>query len=170
MLTNKLVQKQIRRYLLDHHLEDLNILQFIHAVNDSYVAYERDKEIVNHAFLESEKEDHSINDSLKKEYEAKKQSIANLYDSLEVIDDDYEDLKDNDRLDDLVYISKYLNRQIEKRRQTEQDLWTTIELLKTLLANLHSGVLVEDEFRNILFTNQMFCDIFQLTSTQESII
>jgi len=170
MVSNKLIQKQIRRYLLNHHLEDPNIVQFIHAVNDSYVAYERDKEIVNHAFLESEKEYHNINESLKKEYEAKKQSIANLYNSLDVIDDDYEDLKENDRSDDLVYISKYLNRQIEKRRQTEQDLLTTIELLKTLLANLHSGVLVEDEFRNILFTNQMFCDIFQLPTSPESMI
>lgn len=167
---HRLLQKQIKKYLTSDCLENPLFKNFIQAVNDSYISFERDKDIVNHAFKESEKEYHSINKSLKEEYELKKQSIANLYDTLEAMEDDFEDIKNEDNADDLVFISKYLNRQIEKRRESEKKLLTSVELLKTLLANLQSGILVEDENRNILFTNQLFCDIFSIPVSTESMI
>jgi PAS domain S-box-containing protein len=167
---HKLLQKQIKKYLTPDCVENPLFKNFIQAVNDSYVSFERDKEIVNHAFQESEKEYHTINQSLKEEYELKKQSIANLYDTLEVIEDDFEAIQNEENADDLVFVSKYLNRQIEKRKETEKNLSTTVELLKTLLANLQSGILVEDENRKILFTNQMFCDLFSIPMSPESMI
>ncbi|WP_298140318.1 PAS domain S-box protein [Flavobacterium sp.] len=170
MEQHRLLQKQIKKYLTPEYLENPIFSNFIQAINDSYISFERDKEIVNHAFQESEKEYHSINQSLKEEYELKKQSIANLYDGLEAMEDDFEDIQNKDNADDLLFISKYLNRQIEKRRETEKNLVTTVELLKTLLANLQSGILVEDENRNILFTNQLFCDLFSIPAAPDSMI
>lgn len=167
---HKLLQKQIKKHLTPDCIENPLFQKFIKAVNDSYFSFDRDKEIVNHAFQESEKEYHNINKSLKEEYELKKQSIVNLYHTLETLEDNFEDLKKDDNADDLVFISNYLNQQIEKRKETEKNLLTTVELLKTLLANFQSGILVEDENRNILFTNQMFCDLFSIPVAPDNLI
>ena len=170
MELHKLLQKQINKHLGHFNLEDKMFQNFIQTVNESYLSFERDKEISEHAFTESEKEYHEVNASLKKEYELKKISISNLYQTLETIDDDIEELKNKENLDDLLFVSKYLNSQIEKRRESEKNLLTTVELLKTLLANLQSGILVEDENRKIQFTNELFCQFFSIPLAPENLI
>lgn len=125
MEQHKLLQKQIKKFLTDDCIANPLFQNFINAVNDSYFSFERDKEIINHAFQESEKEYQSINKSLKSEYELKKQSIANLYDSLDLMDENYAAIHDDDDADDLLFISKYLNQQVEKQIKNE----TAINLL-----------------------------------------
>jgi hypothetical protein len=56
MEQHKLLQKQIKKFLTDDCLENPLFKNFINAINDSYFCFERDKEIMNHAFQESEKE------------------------------------------------------------------------------------------------------------------
>jgi PAS domain S-box-containing protein len=170
MESHKLLQRQIKKHLTQNRTENPELKEFINAVNDSYLAFERDKDLMNHAFLESEKEYNEINYNLKKEYELKKQSIANLYDGIEALDEEYNDLKSETHFDDLLFISKYLNIQIDKRKEIEKNLSTTVELLKNLLANLQSGILVEDENRKILFTNQLFCDMFSIPVSPEAMV
>jgi PAS domain S-box-containing protein len=125
MEQHKLLQKQIKKFLTDDCLDNPLLKNFINAINDSYFSFERDKEIMNHAFQESEKEYQTINNSLKSEYELKKQSIANLYDSLDLIDENYAAIHVDDDADDLLFISKYLNQQVEKQKKNE----TAINLL-----------------------------------------
>ena len=138
MEQHKLLQKQIKKYLTPECTEDLSFKNFIQAVNDSYLAFERDKEIMNHAFHESEKEYHTINQSLKEEYELKKQSIANLYDTLETMENDFEDIREEDNTDDLLFISKYLNLQIEKQKKNEE--WINrLASMKQLLMEIASS-------------------------------
>ncbi|CAM2914484.1 PAS domain S-box-containing protein [Flavobacterium succinicans] len=167
---HKLLQKQINKHLSPDCMQNPSMMAFLNAVNGSYAAYERDRDLMNHSFKESEKEYHEIHQNLKKEYELKQQSIANLYDSLEALEDDYKNLKPEDEVDDIIFISKYLNQQIEKRKNTEKHLSRTVELLKTLLANLRSGILVEDENRKILFTNQLFCNMFSIPVNPDDMV
>lgn len=167
---HKLLQKQINKHLSADLMQNPAVLAFLNAVNDSYSSYERDKDLMNHSFKESEKEYNEIHQDLKKEYELKQQSIANLYDSLEALEDDYKTIKPDDAVDDILFISKYLNQQIEKRKNTEKNLLRTVELLKTLLANLRSGILVEDENRIILFTNQLFCNMFSIPVSPDQMV
>lgn len=167
---HKLLQKQINKHLSADLMQNEGVLAFLNAVNDSYSSYERDKNLMNHSFKESEKEYNEINQNLKKEYELKQQSIANLYDSLEALEDDYKTIKPDDAVDDILFISKYLNQQIEKRKNTEKNLLRTVELLKTLLANLRSGILVEDENRKILFTNRLFCNMFSVPVSPDEMV
>ncbi|MGL2992585.1 PAS domain S-box protein [Flavobacterium sp. TSSA_36] len=168
---HKLLQKQIQKYLPSGWSETPEANTFLNAVNDSYASFERDKELMNHSFNESEKEYHEIHENLKKEYTLKQQSIASLYDGLEALEDDYKKSKVNDDAeDDILFISKYLNQQIEKRKKTEKNLLHTVELLKTLVANLRSGILVEDENRKILFTNQLFCTMFSVPLSPDEMI
>lgn len=167
---HKLLQRQINKHLTPDCIENPLFKEFIQAVNFSYLSYERDKELMDHAFKQSEIEYNQINDSLKNEFDLKKQSISNLYDSLEILEGGFDEIKSDDDVDDLLFISKYLSKQIEKRKEIENNLSTTVELLKTLLANLQSGILVEDENRKILFTNQLFCNMFSIPVAPEMMI
>lgn len=45
-----------------------------------------------------------------------------------------------------------------------------LQLLINLISSLHSGILVENEHRHILFTNQQFCDIFQIPAPPASLV
>ncbi|MEC4049263.1 PAS domain S-box protein [Flavobacterium sp. SUN046] len=168
MSYNRLLQKQINKYLSPDLLENPFLKEFIKSINHSYVAFERDKDLMDHAFEQSESEYYKINASLKQEFELKKQSIANLYEGLVGIDDDSE-IKDEEK-NDLLFISKYLNKQINKRKEIENTLSQTVELLKSLLANIQSGIKVEDENRKILFINQLYCDMFTIPTTPEQMI
>jgi PAS domain S-box-containing protein len=156
-----LLQKQISKYLTPELSENQEFGFFCKAINDSYQAFERDKELMNHAFQESEKEYHEVNESLKKEYELKKHSIDNLYESLQGNEEEYDEINDEEK-NNLLFISKYISKQIKKRKETENSLSRTVELFKTLLNNLQSGILVEDENQKILFTNKQFCDLFSI--------
>lgn len=134
---HKLLNRQINKYLPSDYNDNPVLKEFINAINHSYVSYERDKELMDHAFKESEIEYHQVNNSLKTEVELKKQSIANLYDSLEVLEDGFNTIKNVDEMDDLLFISKYLNQQIEKRKEIEIKLKRQSEM-KQILMNLAS--------------------------------
>lgn len=167
---HKLLDRQIKKYLTEECYNNPHFQNFINAVNASYKSFERDKELMNHAFSESEKEYNFINKQLKNEYELKKQSIENLYNSLEVLQEGFKDKIKREDEDDLLVVSKYLKKQLENTKKTEKELTTTLELLQTLLANLQTGVLFEDENRKILFTNQLFCDIFQIPLSPKEMV
>ncbi|GAB4447437.1 MAG: hypothetical protein Kow0031_29990 [Anaerolineae bacterium] len=55
-----------------------------------------------------------------------------------------------------------LNHEISARKRTEEALETTLEQFKTLVNNLQMGVLVESGSRQIIHTNQAFCELFGL--------
>ena len=60
MEQHKLLQKQINKHLSDFNIEDKTLQNFLQAVNESYLSFERDKEISEHAFSESEKEYYEV--------------------------------------------------------------------------------------------------------------
>lgn len=51
---------------------------------------------------------------------------------------------------------------ITREMEAEAQLKASEERLSTLILNLQTGVLLEDENRKISLTNQMFCDLFQI--------
>ena len=61
MKLNKLLNKQVLKYLPDNFNDDPAFSQFIQAVNNSFNAYERDIELLNHAFRINEEEYMDIN-------------------------------------------------------------------------------------------------------------
>lgn len=137
MEQHKLIKRQINKFLTAELLQNPMVLNFINAINDSYFSFERDKEILNHAFYESEKEYQSLNNSLKFEYELKKQSISKLYDSLDIIDENHSDINVDDDTDDLLFISKYLNLQVEKQKKNELAI-NSLVLLQQMLMEIAS--------------------------------
>jgi PAS domain S-box-containing protein len=166
---HKLLQKQINKHLTLKFAENNDLESFFKAIHDSYLTFERDKDLMNHVFKESEKEYREVNESLKSEDELKTHSIKNLYESLQEDEENYDDINEEDKNNSL-FISKYISEQIRKRKETENRLSRTVELLKTLLTNLPAGILAEDENRKVLFTNQLFCDLFSIPMLPEIMV
>lgn len=161
MVFHKLLQEQIKKHLTLGFAKNQELESFFEAINDSYLAFERDKELMNYAFQESENEYNEVNEALGKEHELKKHFIDNLYESLRGNDEEGNEIDEEER-NNLLFISKYLCEQIRKRNETENQLTHTVELLKTLLDSLQSGILVEDKNRKILFANHLFCNMFSI--------
>jgi PAS domain S-box-containing protein len=166
-MSETLLNRQIEKYLTAEHLSDSGVLGFINAIRSSYASFERDRELMNHAFLLSEEEFKEVNKNLQNEYELKKFSISKLKQTLIDLDPESKVHSSND--DELVEISSYLNKQIKKRIDLETNLTNTLNLLKTLLSNLNSGIVVEDEHRNLLYANESFCELFNLNTEPEAL-
>jgi len=130
---HKLLKKQIKRIFTEDQLQDPSILNFLNVVNESYFSYERDNEILTHAFHESEKEYLILNNNLKNEYEIKKKSISNLYDSIGLIEGKFIDYNINNDGDDLLFISKQLNNQVEKQKSNERAIDSLVKMQQILM-------------------------------------
>lgn len=167
MAIHKILDKQIRKHLPEGSVNDPGLYDFIKAINDSYEANDRDRELLSHAFEMSELEYIEVNENLVKEHELKKASIEKLKHAIKRNDFSV-DLNFEKENDDLLVIADYLNTQISVRKGVERELNRTVNSLVTLLTNLHSGIMVEDENRKMLFTNQLFCDMFEIPLDPES--
>lgn len=55
-------------------------------------------------------------------------------------------------------------------KKTQQEKESISTRLSTLITNLNSGVLLEDEARNILITNEDFCSIFEIPSSPYELV
>ncbi len=61
-------------------------------------------------------------------------------------------------------------RDVSDRKLAETELETTQTRLATLITNLQSGVMVEDENGRVILANQLFCDIFEIPLTADELI
>jgi two-component system, sensor histidine kinase len=62
------------------------------------------------------------------------------------------------------------NKQSKTLKQREVELLETSNRMTQMIANLQNGVLVEDENRNIVLTNETFCRLFAIPATPEQMI
>jgi signal transduction histidine kinase len=117
---HKLLQRQLNKYSEGDNISPENFLHLIEAVNDSYIAFEKDKELSDHAFTISQQEFADINSQLKDEVELRKLSIQKLKSILgHFIADNKEPLTDHD---DLLEIVDLLNEEIKRRKEVERQL------------------------------------------------
>ncbi|MEZ0541719.1 PAS domain S-box protein [Fibrella arboris] len=155
---HKLLTKQIIKYLPADVLGNAGMKKFLSVVDESYRALERDRELAERAFTISEEEYLELHNKLKREIYVKKQSIEKLKEVAGKISG----VAIPDGSDDLLTISRLLNQQVNKRKNAE-------EVFTSLITNMQSGVLLEDEHRKIVFTNQVFCNLFNITAAPEDL-
>ena len=115
-----LLEKQANKYLGASALEKGDYEQFLKAVNESYLNFERDKELSEHAFSLSETEYADVNTKLREEINQRKRTVIKLIDTIRSIEkeEDFKELNDQN----LEEIIDYLKVQIEKRRQAEIEM------------------------------------------------
>lgn len=175
-MLNKLLQRQIRKHLTDDLLKNEAVKQFIDAVNQSYLAYERDHTLSEHAFKLSEKEFIAMNQRLRREIDLNRQGIRNLRETIRIAGTEAEADQVHLDEDNLINLSEYLKEQIHLRKAVEHELEesrthhaTTANRLKQLIANLHNGIMVGDEHGKTAFVNQRFCEMFGIPLSPDEI-
>ena len=62
----------------------------------------------------------------------------------------------------------FIIRDVTERKQTEVKLKNSTTLLSNLILNLQEGIMLEDSNRKIFLTNQLFCDMFGIPASPES--
>ncbi len=151
---HRLLKKQVKKFLPDALQQHPELEKFLHAVNESYIACERDAALADRAFRISEEEYIDINKKLQHELAVKRQSIEKLKEAIGTITGD----EKSNTTDDLLMIARYLNQQVTRRKSAEQ-------VFTSLITNMQNAVLLEDENRHIVFTNQPFCNMFGINAT-----
>ncbi|MBS1601045.1 MAG: hybrid sensor histidine kinase/response regulator, partial [Bacteroidetes bacterium] len=79
---NRLLARQIKKYLPEELWADERLTRFIQSINDSYNAFEKDKALADHAFQLNEEEYIRINARLKSEVQVRRQAIQTLKDAI----------------------------------------------------------------------------------------
>ncbi len=164
---HKLLQKQIRKYLPKHLLDQEDCQIFLQSINNSYQLFERDQELMDHAFTMSEREFAEVNQELKLLANQRLITLKQLNETVSSLLDSNEPADENETL---VSLSEKIRRQVDVNKLNQQELYRNINLFKTLLANLQSGILIENENREILFTNDLFCSIFDVSTPSDQLI
>ena len=63
-----------------------------------------------------------------------------------------------------------IGRDITEKRMAKEQLVATSQRLSTLISNLQSGILLEDEKREIILVNEEFCEIFAIPLSPSQLI
>jgi len=126
---HKLLERQIRKYLPENLQKDESMSRFLQAVHDSYVSFEKDQEMTDHAFKLTEKDYADMNKKLKREIDHRKASVQRLAEAVRAIDDTYI-FPDNWEDTDLIVIADYLKLQIEKRNEAVEGKIMAIQAAK----------------------------------------
>ncbi len=71
--------------------------------------------------------------------------------------------------DDIPIAAQGIVRDITKEKEFEDQLVESENRLSTLILNLDSGILLEDENRRIVLTNNKFCELFQIPVSPENL-
>src|SRR5579872_5475546 len=120
---NKLLDRQMKKYLPPELLSDERLTRFLEAVRDSYRAFEKDKALADHAFNINEEEYVRINQKLKAEVVGRQQAIKVLREAIARLDDGNGKLMargpDEESLNDTL---AHLEDQLARKRKMEQDL------------------------------------------------
>ncbi|MBO9199587.1 MULTISPECIES: PAS domain S-box protein [Niastella] len=138
MSFNKLLERQIKKYLPEDYYLQEHLNRFIQAVHDSYEEYERDRKLFNHAFAISEKEYIQINEQLKKEALLKHASIQHLKETINKF-------KGSDTLaysetDDLTDIINYLEHELQEKKKADALLQQSEKRLRLALQTIDDNV------------------------------
>ena len=126
------LESQIKKTLKETHLADNSVLSLLDIISRTYDTYEKDKKLTEHAFEVSEREYHEANNDLKKQNEIRIASIQKIkaairsLDTYAVLEDDTNDL-------DLMDTIAFLEKQIQKSKNLENELIQAVELTEKAL-------------------------------------
>jgi len=124
---HSILNKQIKKLLPEQYTDDEIIKTFLMSVSNSYNSFERANKVSEHAFTISEREYQEVNDYLRRENEIKQESISEIKKAISSLAPDSVPELDNSG-DDLIHVIKFLQGQIEKAKELENQLIESKEL------------------------------------------
>jgi PAS domain S-box-containing protein len=138
MSFNKLLERQIKKYLPPAYQNEEQLSRFIQAVNDSYEEYERDRKLFDHSVAIIEKDYSSINDQLTDEIQSKHNSIQHLKQTIN-------QFKGTDTLtcqetNDLSDVINYLETELNEKKKSDELLEQSEKRLRLALQTIDDNV------------------------------
>ena len=126
---HRLLDKQITKHLTDDCLKHKSFQDFIKVVNDSYINFERDKELFELTSELNARENAEINERLTKEVRQRKISVDKLIEAIYSLEET-EGLDASKIIDtnNLLVLVDYLKVQIDIQRKNEIELRLAKEL------------------------------------------
>ena len=121
MAYHKILEKQIDRFLPASMRNETSISEFLDTISKCYDSFEKDKKITEHAFDVSEREYQIVTQDLHEQNEIRKQSIKKLKEAIRSLDPSNH-IQFSEEDDDLMNIISFLEKQISKTKELEQDL------------------------------------------------
>lgn len=121
------------------------------------------------------KKDQEVTNFFRNEFMLKHRRLFDeLFERKEIVEMEFQI---NDRIFSIVFTPmhelEYMNvytRDVTARTKAQQELEVTYTRINELINNLEDGILMENQDRTILFTNQNFCDIFQIDAQPKELI
>ncbi len=148
---NKLLERQVRKFLPAELLSHPGIGNFLNSISDSYNAYERDIDLSDRAFKIAEEEYKVLYSELTNEIALKRESIHDLRATVAGIGGDA--LTDGDDENELLAIASYLKDQISIRIETEKKLNQQKKFYEQILNEMPADIAVFDREHRYLFLN-----------------
>lgn len=139
---HSLLQKQIAQFLPAEEASNEALAKFLSAVNSSYASFDRDRKITEHAFDVSEKEYQRATKDLQAQNDIRTKSISKLKEAIRALDPSAPQQFADDN-DDLIDIISFLEKQILKTKQLEQDLINAKEVAE-------KAALAKSEFLSVM--------------------
>jgi signal transduction histidine kinase len=121
MKYHNILENQINKFLPDEIRKQGNLTVFLETISKCYESFEKDKKITEHAFDVSEREYQIVTQDLQEQNEIRKKSILKLKEAIRSLDPTGP-IQFTDEDDDLIHIISFLEQQITKTKQLEQDL------------------------------------------------
>ena len=128
-IDNKLLLRQIRKYLGTINELPEELFPLFQAINQSYGHYDSDRELLERAMDLSSEELQSTNKRLREELAVQNKAIMRLKSSLRELKIDDESWDSNN----LVRVSEFLALEIERRKEAEKALRYSRQAYKTLV-------------------------------------
>ena len=141
MKINRLLERQIAKHLSSDLLKNKQISSFIESVNQSYIAFEKDKSFNDHIFKITQSEFSELKSKLNQEVEEKRNTIEKLVESIKIFEND------NFQSDDLNDVTSFIKNHFEKSESL---------IAATINKNSESSVLMEDEKGKIIYVSNRF--------------
>lgn len=166
-MNHKLLQQQIREHLPDDLMSNRQVQAFLQSINDSYQAFDNDLIAADKAAEDSKKESAATRQELTALINQQSLAVQDLRDAISSL---ASNISTESATEDLAALSAKVKEEITLSKKIEVALSRNNNLFKKLLANLQSGVLIENEHRKILFTNELFCSFFRIPAAPDDLV
>ncbi len=152
-----LLEIQKKKNLSDQLLSDPHVQSFLKDIEDTYFAFDKEKDLLTRAYKMAENEYVEINNHLNEEIKNRKETISFLKSSISKFSSKNENIVS----ENLIDFSTLIVEEIEKRQKAE-------ETLKVLINNLNMGIILKDASGKIIYVNTSVYDIFKIENDSEN--
>ena len=155
---HKLLHEQIRNYLPAELIGQTRMNAFLESINGTYTRHLRELEAADPSFRTG----HAGIGAENRALNARTDQGTHTPAALSGQESSFHEHLRITQLDGIEAPSRKVDRPEGFIKDANEALTFNIDLFKTMLGNLQSGILVENEHREILFTNQLFCTTFKI--------